>query len=147
MNKVLLMIAILLLAGCNWIRPKPESIPPVTVITETVQLEIYQPPLPPAIRFDDVRWYVITEENLQDKIQEVKRHTGTDFVLFGMTPQSYENMAYNFQENRRYILQLLEIIRYYREATAPRGSEAWLEQNEVQQEQQVSLFRRLLRDN
>lgn len=124
------------MTGCSWLKPvqpTPLPLPPVTVITETVQVEIYQPPLPPPIRFDDVQWFVLTENNIEEKIAEVKRFTGTDFVIFGMTPQSYENMAYNFQENRRYTLQLLEIIRYYREATKPRGAEGWLEQNQTKQ--------------
>ena len=34
-----------------------------------------------------------------------------------MTPQDYENMAFNLQELRRYIRQQKEIIIYYRDAT------------------------------
>ena len=41
----------------------------------------------------DVQWFVVTKENVEDKIAEVENYTGTDFVIFGMTPQSYENMA------------------------------------------------------
>jgi hypothetical protein len=165
MNKLLLLSLIVVLPACSWLRPSaptPLPLPPVKVITETVQLEIYQPPLPPSIQFDDVQWFVLTENNLDDKIAEVKRFTGTDFVLFGMTPQSYENMAYNFQENRRYILQLLEIVKYYREATKVKGTEGWLEANQTQQtnqlertteiqqqpaEPQTSWFRRILPGN
>jgi hypothetical protein len=128
-NHMLVLFFCLTLTGCTWIKPASTSPPQVSIITETVQVEIYQPPLPPPIQLDDVKWFVITEQNLEEKIAEVKRHTGSEFVLFGMTPQSYENMAYNFQENRRYTLQLLEIIKYYREATKLRGSEGWLEQN------------------
>jgi hypothetical protein len=139
-NKVFLLLLMLVLPACSWLRPSAPAtlpLPPVRVITETVQLEIYQPPLPPPIQFDDVQWFVITENNVDDKIAEVKRFTGTDFVLFGMTPQSYENMAYNFQESRRYILQLLEIINYYREATKVKGTEGWLEANQTQQNNQL----------
>jgi len=138
MNKLFLLSFMIVLPACSWLKPAtPLPLPPVTIITETIQLEIYQPPLPPPIQLDDVRWFVVTENNLDDKIEEVKRFTGTDFVLFGMTPHSYENMAYNFQENRRYILQLLEIIKYYREATNVKGSEGWLETNQQQQNSQL----------
>jgi hypothetical protein len=163
MNKIFLLSLIVVLPACSWLKPAgPLPLPPVKIITETIQLEIYQPPLPPPIQLDDVRWFVITENNLDDKISEVKRFTGTDFVVFGMTPQSYENMAYNFQENRRYILQLLEIIKYYREATNIKGTEGWLEANQLQQNNQIeratitpeqpaapktSWFRRLLPGN
>lgn len=138
-----MVIALLfLLQGCGFLRPatpEPLPLPPVKVITETVQLEIYQPPLPPEIQLDDVQWFVLTESNLQDKIREVKSFTGADFVVFGMTPQSYENMAYNFQEMRRYIRQQTEIIKYYREATKPKGLEGWLEENEERQSNQLEI--------
>lgn len=117
--------------------PQPLPLPPVKIITETVQLEIYQPPLPPEIRLDDVQWFVLTENNMDDKIAEVKRFTGSEFVIFGLTPQSYENMAYNLQEIRRYIRQQTEIIKYYREATKVKGSEGWLETNNQQQINQI----------
>lgn len=136
-----MLIALLfLLQGCSLLRPstpEPLPLPPVKVITETVQLEIYQPPLPPEIQLDDVQWFVLTESNLQEKVREVKSFTGADFVVFGMTPQSYENMAYNFQEMRRYIRQQTEIIKYYREATKPKGPEGWLEENQERQNNQL----------
>ena len=142
MNKIMLIALLFLLPGCSLLRPstpEPLPLPPVKIITETVQLEIYQPPLPPEIQLDDVQWFVLTESNLQEKVTEVKRFTGADFVVFGMTPQSYENMAYNFQEMRRYIRQQTEIIKYYREATKPKGPSGWLEENEERQSNQLEI--------
>lgn len=142
MNKILLISFLFILQGCSFLRPaapEPLPLPPVKVITETVQLEIYQPPLPPEIQLDDVQWFVLTENNLEDKITEVKNFTGSEFVIFGMTPQSYENMAYNFQEMRRYIRQQTEIIKYYREATKPKGPVGWLEENEQRQATQLEI--------
>lgn len=140
MNKTLLILCLFLVQGCSILRPaapQPLPLPPVKIITESIQLEIYQPPLPPEIQLDDVQWFVLTEANLAEKITEVKRFTGSEFVIFGMTPQSYENMAYNFQEMRRYIRQQTEIIKYYREATKVKGSEGWLEENQQQQNIQL----------
>ena len=37
-----------------------QPLPPVKVITETVEVEIYAPPLPPEIALNDVNWKVIT---------------------------------------------------------------------------------------
>jgi hypothetical protein len=144
MNKLWLLIPFMFLQACSFLRPAeteplPLPLPPVKVITETVQLEIYQPPLPPEIQLDDVQWFVVTKENLEDKIAEVENYTGTDFVVFGMTPQSYENMAYNLQEIRRYIRQQTEIIKYYREATKPKGPAGWLEENQEQQNTQLEI--------
>lgn len=58
-----------------------------------------------------------------------------------MTPQSYENMAYNLQEIRRYVRQQKEIILYYREATTGddgTDAEDWIEKNKEVVEQQKS---------
>ena len=142
MNKTIFLIlpSILLLNGCSLLRPAApvyQPLPPVKVITETVELEIYQPPLPPEIQLDDVKFYVVTEKNLDEKIAEIKSDTGSEFVLFGLTPQSYENMAYNLQEIRRYMRQQKEIILYYREATKPKGSNGWLEENRENQANQL----------
>jgi hypothetical protein len=67
MSKIMLIALLFLLPGCGFLRPatpEPLPLPPVKVITETVQLEIYQPPLPPEIQLDDVQWFVLTESNL-----------------------------------------------------------------------------------
>ena len=140
MNKLWLLVFFILLPGCGLLRSDIEpTVPEVKIITETVQLEIYQPPLPPEIQLDDVKWFVLTENNLEDKITEVENYTGTDFVIFGMTPQSYENMAYNLQEIRRYIRQQTEIIKYYREATKVKGADGWLEENNSRQNDQLNI--------
>ena len=175
---------------------------PVKVITETVEVEIYAPPLPPEIQLNDVEWKVITntpckpatgkktlsegkwyytterfeyeeyfdEEkqetrrrvkrdaegnrielplledcngviqvcgNLQQKIAEVELMLDGDFVIFAITPVGYEKMSANLQEIKRYINQQKDIIYYYREATAPKGVDGWLEENKERQEQQV----------
>lgn len=51
--------SLLLLAGCTTTQPY-QPLPPVKVITETVEVEIYQPPLPPEITLNDVEWKIIT---------------------------------------------------------------------------------------
>ena len=171
-------------------------------VTETVEVEIYAPPLPPEIQLNDVEWIVITntpckpatgkktlsegkwyytterfeyeeyfdEEkqetrrrvkrdaegnrielphledgngviqvcgNLQQKIAEVELMLDGDFVIFAITPVGYEKMSANLQEIKRYINQQKDIIYYYREATAPKGVDGWLEENKERQEQQV----------
>lgn len=111
-------VLIILLSGCSSLFSKQERIPPeVTIVTEQVAVEIYQPPLPQEIRLEDVKWFVLTEDNLEEKWEEIRRFQGGDVVVFGMTPMAYENMAYNLQELRRYIRQQKEIILYYRAAT------------------------------
>jgi hypothetical protein len=99
--------------------------------------------LPTEITLSEVDFFVITENNLEEQIERLEKLQGGSFVIFAMTPQTYENMAYNLQEIRRYIGQQKEIIIYYREATQDEDdnttSEDWIERNsqkiEIQQSQ------------
>jgi len=200
MNSKLLaaLLGIIILSGCaSTVRQYP-TLPPVKVITETVEVEIYAPPLPNAISLSDVEWKVITntpckpatgkhkqgwytsskyatEEytkedgstgtrtvrddegnrieleqltdrngdpievcgNLQQKIIEIEKELDSAFVVMALTPDGYEAMAANLQEIKRYIAQQKDIIYYYREATAPKGADGWLEENKERQQNQL----------
>jgi len=189
------------LSACSSMGGGYQPLPPVKVITESVQLEIYQPPLPQEIAMQDVQWSVLTNKpckpatgenrnpkyyttekymsekytkddgtestravrdvdgkrilreqlkdengnviqvcgNMEQKIAEVEKRLGGDFVLMGMTPKGYENMSANLQDIKRYIKQQKEIILYYREATGAESNddkEDWIEKNNSKQTKQ-----------
>lgn len=141
--RILSLLLIAFLTGCSMMRPAPmvEPEPIVQTVTEFKTLEIYQPPLPEAIDLEDVEFFVITESNLEEQIAKLEKMQGGVFVLFGLTPQDYENMAYNLQELRRYVRQQKEIILYYRSATqgnANTDADDWLERNEDVVENQLT---------
>jgi len=186
-----LLIGVTLFLGACASNPTYSPLPPVKVITETVEVEIYAPPLPPKIDLQDVEWKVISnypcrpatgkdektglftydrfereeftneagetktrlvrdadnnrvelpvikgEEvcgNLDEQIYEVEKLLDGEFVVFALTPSGYQAMATNLQEIRRYVAQQKDIIYYYREATAPKGKEGWLKENEERQQ-------------
>jgi len=116
-----LMIAFL--SGCSFMKsdPLPTPEPIIKTVTEYKTLEIYQPQLPKRIDLQDVEFFVVTEKNLEEQIARISKMQDGTFVIFGLTPQDYENMAYNLQELRRYIRQQKEIIIYYRDATKVEG--------------------------
>lgn len=102
---------------------EPEPVKPIEVITVPAPFTIYHPPLPQEIVLEDVQWHVITFENLEEKIKELEKLQSIGFVVFAITPQSYENLSYNMQELRRYIRQQNNIIVYYRNIdTVPKDS-------------------------
>ena len=124
-------LTILLSSGCSVV-PEVEYTPPppVTVITEEVRLDIYQPPLPQEIHLQDVTWFIITKDNWDESAVKVETLLGGDFVVMALTPVGYESMAHNLQEMRRFIRQQKEIILYYRVATeASDDAEEWLDKN------------------
>lgn len=112
-------LTILFLSGCSFMKndPLPMPEPVIKTVTEYKTLEIYQPQLPRKIDLQDVEFFVVTEKNLEEQIARISKMQDATFVIFGMTPQDYENMAFNLQELRRYIRQQKEIIIYYRDAT------------------------------
>jgi|TARA_R110000851_G_scaffold5963_9_gene24264 hypothetical protein len=70
---------------------------------------------PKAVKFPPVDWYVVTEENLEEKLAELEANTG-NIVFFAITPKGYENLALGIAEMRRYIKDTQAIIGYYEEA-------------------------------
>ena len=111
------------------VQPEPQ----IVTVTEKVPLRIYQPPLPQEIDLLSVNFFVITEENLEEKFKEIEKMLDGQFVVFALTPDGYEKMAENFQEVRRYVRQQKELIIYYREATTESEgttAEEWQENNE-----------------
>ena len=133
--RILSSVLLLSLGGCSLLQPQPLPAPEpiIKTVTEYKTLEIYQPPLPKAIDLQDVEFFVITEKNFEEQVAKLEKMQSGTYVLFGITPQDYENMAYNLQELKRYIGQQKEIIIYYRQATQGdenTDSEDWIERNE-----------------
>jgi len=79
--------------------PAPYVIPEPVVVTkiETVPIRIYQPPLPREIDMLDVNFWIITEENYQEKRAEIEKMLDGQFVVFALTPDGYEKMSENLQ--------------------------------------------------
>jgi len=145
LTSLLLSLTLISLIGCSSMggSREPRQIPEVKVITEEVKTTIYHPPLPQEVRLEDIRWMVLTKDNLEEQIAEAEKLLGGEFVVFAMIPTDYENFAWNIQELRRFIRQQKEIILYYREATGAGEldeKDEWLEKNKmIQQEQDADI--------
>ena len=101
----------MLLMGCLGRTPEAE----VVLQTEYQKQNIPIQERPKAVEFPPVDWFVITEENLEQKIQEINSKTGNT-VIFAITPKGYENLALGIAELRRYVKDQQAIIVYYEEA-------------------------------
>lgn len=108
------MASTLLLSSCSW-RPEKEIVTVEKVITPTIA--IAQKPKP--LKMLDAKVTVITENNLPEVIEKVKAGMG-EFVIYGLDPQSFKNLALNFEQIKKYIEQQNEIILYYEEAVKPK---------------------------
>lgn len=113
--KLLLLLTIpFLLTACGVRTPEPE----VVVTTEYQEQNIPIQERPKAVKFPPVDWFIITEENLEEKIAEINTKTGNT-VMFVITPKGYENLALGIAELRRYVKDQQAIIAYYEEALTP----------------------------
>tara|TARA_B100000214_G_C23707612_1_gene508210 strand:+ start:209 stop:475 length:267 start_codon:yes stop_codon:yes gene_type:complete len=74
---------------------------------------------PKAVKMLEAKIIVITEKNLPEVIKKVKAGMG-EFVIYGLDPASFKNLALNFEQIKRYIEQQKEVILYYEEAVKPK---------------------------
>lgn len=101
---------LMILTGCL---SQPE--PVVVTKTEYQKQNIPIQERPPLVDFPPMEWMVITEDNLDEKVNELKGKNG-NFVVFAISSKGYENLAIGIGELRRYINEQKAIIVYYEEA-------------------------------
>ena len=116
MKKLLtcLTVSTLLLSSCSW-KPEKEIVTIEKVITPTIAVA----QKPKAIKMLDAKIIVITEKNLPEVVKKVKAGIG-EFVIYGLDPVSFKNLALNFEQIKRYIEQQKQIILYYEKAVKPK---------------------------
>lgn len=75
-------------------------------------------PRPDPIELKNADIVVVTENNLEEVISRIKTEQG-EFVLYAMTAQSFESLALNFEQIKKFIEEQNAVIVYYEEAVTP----------------------------
>ena len=88
----------------------------VDVISKPIDRQIAQPVLPRGIDLKEPYWYVVSEKNIDEFLDKLKKEEGR-IVFVAMSIPDYELMSYNMQELKRYINELKEVVVYYRKVT------------------------------
>lgn len=94
----------------------------VPTVVDSPQIEapaIRIVPRPDPVELKNADLVVVTESNLDEVIQRIKTEQG-DFVLYAMTAQSFESLALNFEQIKKFIEEQNAIILYYEEAVTPK---------------------------
>lgn len=104
----------MVLTACSGLPAEDKVVLQTDYVEENVPIQAR----PKGVDFPPVYWYVITEQNLEEKLAEIEASTG-NMVLFVITPKGYENLAMGIAELRRYVKDQQAIIGYYEEALAP----------------------------
>lgn len=72
--------------------------------------------MPRALDLKEPYWYVVSDKNLTEFTEKVKKEEG-QLVFLAMSVSDYELMAYNMQEIKRYVNEMKEVVIYYRKVT------------------------------
>ena len=109
----MLLVALLIISACS--RTPEKEIITVPTVVETPEIEkptIQIVPRPNPVIMKDADIVVITESNLDEVIERIKGTQG-EFVLYALTASSFEALALNLEQVKRFIEQQNNVILYY----------------------------------
>ena len=116
------LIVLLVMSACSR-TPEKEIVTVPTVVDnikiDTPTIQIVKRPNPITMKNSDI--VVVTENNLQEVIERIKNTQG-EFVLYAMTASSFEALALNFEQIKRFIEEQNQIILYYEKSVTPKQS-------------------------
>ena len=117
MKFLLLSSIILISSGCSMFGGSPAVpvVAPVEVVTITVPAPMYHPPLPEGLTPAEIKWIVLNPSIMREYIENYDAGNAPAVAYYSLTAQTYENLANNLADIRRYIRQNLNIIEYYRD--------------------------------
>lgn len=115
--KILTFLVLLLVSGCSILGSKRDipEVAPVEVVTVVKKAPIYHPPLPNQIDPVPVEWTVLTPELMQEYLDDLNEGNAPTNAWYSLTTKGYENLSTNMAEVKRYLRQVLSILKYYRE--------------------------------
>ena len=105
------------------------STPEVTrTIVDRQEIPLRTAPRP--IKLNDVRWYAITSDNIEEFLSEYERKNGA-VAFIATSVIGYETLSLNLSEIKRYIEQQQAIIDYYESQVVTNNSinKTYVEEN------------------
>ena len=115
--KLALLVLLLLVSGCA-VFGGGKDIPvvkPIEVITIAKRAPVYHPPLPSAIEGYPVQWTVLNPQLMEEYLADLEEGNAPTNVWYSLTTKGYENLSSNMAEVKRYLRQVISILKYYRE--------------------------------
>ena len=111
MTRLAALVSILILStGCS-LMPTTK---PIEVVTVSEPAPLYHPPLPLEVQLVDIQWRVLTPEIMDEYLAALEEGSAPPQAYYALTTQGYENLSMNTAEQKRYIKDVLAIIKYYR---------------------------------
>ena len=111
MKHLLLISLVTLMCSCSLL-PRTQ---PVEVKTITLPAPMYHPPMPLEVNMQDLTWRVLTPGLMAEYLKLVEEGNAPPEAYYALSTQGYESLSMNMVELKRYITNVLAIIKYYRE--------------------------------
>ena len=123
--KLSLLLLLLLVSGCSMLGSKRDipEVKPVEVVTIVKKAPMYHPPLPNNISVVPIEWTVLNPELMQEYLDDLNEGNAPTNVWYALTTKGYENLSMNMAEVKRYLRQVISILKYYRELDAEQPDE------------------------
>ena len=111
---LLLVVILLIFSGCSTFRSEKQ----IEVITEEIEkpklnLDAVEP-----LDLKPVKWIVLTRENVEEVFTNLEKD-GKSVALFALDTDTYEILAVNMEDIKRYILTQKTILVKYKEYYEP----------------------------
>ena len=111
---LLLVVVLLIFSSCSTFKSEKQ----VEVITQEIEkpklnLEVVEP-----LDLKPVKWIVITRENVAEVFTNLEQE-GKSVALFALDTDTYEVLAINMEDIKRYILTQNKILVKYKEYYEP----------------------------
>ncbi len=111
---LLLVVVLLIFSGCSTFKSEKQ----VEVITQEIEkpklnLDVVEP-----LDLKPIKWIVITRENVAQVFSEIEQE-GKSVALFALDTDTYEILAINMEDIKRYILTQNKILVKYKEYYEP----------------------------
>lgn len=102
--KLLALALVIFLMGCAG-----KEVPVLQV--KTVPPVVIHPPLPTSVNLTPPKFFIITETNCSTVFSQ-----NSEDAYFGVSSTGYQDLSQNVQELRRYILELQNLIVFYKKS-------------------------------
>lgn len=102
-----MLLSLLILTSCG-AKQEPQIITQTEYVTKTIPVQA----APKPVQLNEIKWYVVTQDNLESFIEQFQKDNGS-VAFMAISVRGYENLSLNVQDLRRYILQQKSIIAYY----------------------------------
>ena len=111
---LLLVVVLLIFSSCSTFKSEKQ----VEVITQEIEkpklnLDVVEP-----LDLKPIKWIVITRENVAHVFSEIEQE-GKSVALFALDTDTYEILAINMEDIKRYILTQNKILVKYKEYYEP----------------------------